>query len=113
PYHLDALKQAAGVLALEHVGAMNERVAALVEERDRVQAELEELPLQVWPSSSNFILFRPREADGRRLWNDLLQHSVLVRDCTDWPGLDNCLRVTIGTRAEDDRFLNALQKVLK
>lgn len=112
PYHLDALKQAAGVLALDHVDAMNERVAALVEERGRVHAALAELPLDVWPSSSNFILFRPRNRDGAELWKELLEHSVLVRDCTDWPGLDNCLRVTIGTRDEDDRFLTAMQKAL-
>lgn len=112
PYHLDALKQAAGVLALDHVEAMNRRVAALVEERGRVLDALGDLPLDVWPSSSNFILFRPRQRDGRELWNELLAESVLVRDCTDWPGLENCLRMTIGTPDENDRFLTALTKAL-
>lgn len=112
PYHLDALKQAAGIIALDHVDAMNERVATIVEERGRVLAALADLPVDVWPSSSNFILFRPRGRDGRDLWNELLTESVLVRDCTDWPGLDNCLRLTIGTRTEDDRFLAALTKAL-
>jgi histidinol-phosphate aminotransferase len=37
---------------------------------------------------------------------------VLVRDCTAWPGLDGCLRVTVGTPAEDDAFLAALAEVL-
>jgi histidinol-phosphate aminotransferase len=112
PYHLDALKQAAGVVALDHVEAMNERVSLLVEERGRVIAGLTELPVDVWPSSSNFVLFRPQERSGDDVWQSLLDDSVLVRNCASWPGLDNCLRITIGTRDEDDRFLAALRKAL-
>lgn len=112
PYHLDALKQAAGVVALDHVDAMNERVSLLVEERGRVIAGLTELPVDVWPSSSNFVLFRPQERSGDDVWQSLLDDSVLVRNCASWPGLDNCLRITIGTRDEDDRFLAALRKAL-
>ena len=112
PYHLDALKQAAGCVALDHVAEMEQRVATLVEERGRVHAALAELPLEVWPSSANFILFRPRHHDGDAVWADLVADSVLVRNCASWPGLHNCLRVTIGTRDEDDRFLAALRKAL-
>ncbi len=112
PYHLDALKQAAGCVALDHVAEMEQRVATLVEERGRVHAALADLPLEVWPSSANFILFRPLQRDGDDVWADLVADSVLVRNCASWPGLDNCLRVTIGTRDEDDRFLAALRKAL-
>lgn len=112
PYHLDALKQAAGCVALDHVAEMEQRVATLVEERGRVHAALADLPLEVWPSSANFILFRPLHHDGDAVWADLVADSVLVRNCASWPGLHNCLRVTIGTRDEDDRFLNALRKAL-
>jgi histidinol-phosphate aminotransferase len=112
PYHLDAFKQAAGRLALDHVADMERRVAELVEERGRVSAALAELPVEVWPSSANFVLFRPQTRDGADVWRDLLADSVLVRDCSSWPGLDGCLRVTIGTPHEDDRFLDALRKAL-
>ena len=113
PYHLDSLKQAAGVVALDFVDEMNERVSLLVEERGRVQAALGDLPVDVWPSSANFILFRPRGRSGDDVWQALLDQSVLVRNCASWPGLDDCLRITIGTRDEDDRFLDALQKALQ
>ena len=112
PYHLDAMTQIAGTLALRHIDAMNERVARLVEERGRVMAELANLPVDVWPSSSNFVLFRPRELDGGDVWQDLVDRSVLVRNCASWPRLEGCLRVTIGTPEEDDRFLAALMEVL-
>jgi histidinol-phosphate aminotransferase len=113
PYHLDALKQAAGVAALGFRAEMDARVAAIVEERGRLGAALGELPVDVWPSGANFVLFRPRYRDGDEVWQALVDRSVLVRNCAGWPRLDGCLRVTIGTPAEDDRFLEALREVLR
>jgi histidinol-phosphate aminotransferase len=46
------------------------------------------------------------------VWQGLLDRSVLIRDCSGWPRLADCLRVTIGTPAEDDRFLSAITEVL-
>ncbi len=112
PYHLDTFKQAAGRIALDFVADMERRVAGLVEERGRVMAQLVDLPVEVWPSSANFVLFRPLERDGDTVWHDLVDQSVLVRNCSSWPGLDGCLRVTIGTADEDDCFLAALRKAL-
>jgi histidinol-phosphate aminotransferase len=83
-----------------------------VEERGRLVARLSELPVTVWPSAANFVLFRPDARDGEAVWQDLLDRSVLVRDCSSWPRLDGCLRVTIGTPTEDDAFLAALEEAL-
>jgi histidinol-phosphate aminotransferase len=112
PYHLDAMKQAAGRLALRFQREMEERVASIVEERGRLVAALAELPVDSWPSAANFVLFRPRTKDGDKVWEELLERSVLVRNCTGWPRLDGCLRVTVGTAAENDAFLAALREVL-
>ncbi len=113
PYHLDSIKQAAGVLALEHKDAMLARIANVVEERGRIGAGLAELDVDVWPSGANFILFRPRAVAGAQVWRRLVDASVLVRDCSSWPGLDGCLRVTVGTADENGRFLEALQKAVQ
>jgi histidinol-phosphate aminotransferase len=112
PYHLDVVKQLAGTLALSYTDEMRARVAALVEERGRVAAALSALPVDVWRSDANFVLFRPQTRDGAAVWQALLDRSVLVRNCADWPRLDGCLRVTIGTPAENDAFLAALAEVL-
>jgi len=112
PYHLDSLKQAAGRIALRFVADMERRVALLTEERGRLQVSLGELPCDVWPSGANFILFRPTSVDGADVWHELVRRSVLVRDCSGWPRLAGCLRVTVGTTDEDDRFLAALREIL-
>ncbi|HEX4865345.1 MAG TPA: histidinol-phosphate transaminase [Acidimicrobiales bacterium] len=112
PYHLDAFKQAAGRLALKFIGEMEERVGLIVRERQRIAAALAKLPLTVWPSQANFILFRPERKKGNEVWTELVERSVLVRDTSSWPGLSGCLRVTVGSPAENDKFLSALKEVL-
>ena len=112
PYHLDALKQAVGLIALDYVDEMQARVDAIVAERTRLADRLGGLPVDVWPSGANFVLMRPRGRDGADVWQQLVDRSVLVRNCSSWPRLDGCLRVTVGTRQEDDRFLAALTEIL-
>jgi histidinol-phosphate aminotransferase len=112
PYHLDALKQAAGRLALQFSAQMEHRVASIVAERDRLIAALSRLPVQVWPSQANFVLWRPLQHTGQEVWQGLVARSVLVRDTSSWPGLHGCLRTTVGTGDENDRFLSALAEVL-
>ena len=134
PYRIDALKQAAGRAALRFVSHMEHAVRDVVAQRERLVAAMTKMPLTVWPSQANFILFRPNVpmvnpasatsgssnsglstsggGAGRALWQALLDQSVLVRDCSSWDGLTDCLRVTVGTPAENDRFLAALQTAL-
>ncbi len=113
PYHLDVAKQIAGRLALRYVDEMDDRVRLIVAERERLSQAMRELPIDVVPSGANFILFRPRNITGRALWQGLLDRSVLVRDCSSWPRLDNCLRITVGTPDENDAFLTALDEIIE
>jgi len=112
PYHLDAAKQIAGRLALRFVDEMDERVATIVAERERVSSAMRAMPIDVTPSGANFVLFRPLDRGGREIWQGLLDRGVLVRDCSGWPRLADCLRVTIGTSAENDAFLSALNEII-
>jgi histidinol-phosphate aminotransferase len=120
PYRLDAVKQAAGLIALGHVADMDALVARVVAERERIIASLSSMPVQVWPSGANFVLLRPHGVDGSpgdrdrgdEVWQAMVDRSVLVRNCSGWPRLAGCLRVTVGTTSENDRFLEALADVL-
>jgi len=116
PYHLDSVKQIAGSLALRHILDMESRIELLVKERQRMAERLLELPVEQWPSGANFILFRSTDnakKTGEDLWEALLDRSILVRNCSSWPRLEGCLRVTIGTPEENDSFLAHLEAILE
>jgi histidinol-phosphate aminotransferase len=112
PYHLDAAKQVGGRLALAYVDEMNDRVGGVISERTRVSERMTGLGVEVFPSGANFVLFRVASGRGRAVWQGVLDRDVLVRDCSGWARLDDCLRVTIGTPAENDAFLAALAATL-
>ena len=112
PYHLDSVKQIAGRLALRYSDDMNARVGQVVAQRQRISEALTALDIDVTPSGANFVLFRPRAADGKEVWQGLVDRGVLIRDCSGWPRLANCLRVTVGTPDENTAFLAALVETL-
>ncbi|NQW59641.1 aminotransferase class I/II-fold pyridoxal phosphate-dependent enzyme, partial [bacterium] len=116
PYHLDAFKQRAGVLALKYLGDMESRVRDIIEGRNAIESCFAGLQVDTWPSGANFVLFRPREitgVTGKALWQKLLDRGILVRDCSSWEGLANCLRVTIGTSQENEAFISAMKEIMK
>jgi histidinol-phosphate aminotransferase len=105
PYHLSAQTQAIAEVALENSGLLLAEVDRLIEERMRVTAELTLLGLSVVPSSANFLMFTGFADAPQELWKKLVDRKVLVRDI----GIPGYLRVTIGTPAENDRFLAELK----
>ncbi len=113
PYHLDVATQTAGILALDHVDAMEGRVRHLIEERERLFVALGDLDgIEVFPSGANFLLFRAA-GRGHALWTAMVDDGVLVRDFSGWPGVEDCLRVTVGTPEENDAFLTSLARALR
>ena len=65
--------------------------------------------LEVFPSRANFLAFRAGNA--KRIFDQLCARGILIRDISSYPGLDNCLRVSVGTPQENDAFLAALTEV--
>jgi histidinol-phosphate aminotransferase len=109
PYHLDSLTQQAGLVACELAEDVTAHIDGIALERERVHEALEAQGLQVYPSAANFLLFRSPVPD---LFDRLLDHGVLVRDFSTRPRLEGCLRVSIGTPEENDRFIDALKECL-
>lgn len=112
PYHLDSFKQAATIAALSFTTEMEERVQLIKAERTRIETQLATHDIEVWPSGSNFVLFRPRSHPAKAVWESLLASGVLVRDCSSWARLNGCLRVTVGTPDENTLFLDGIKKAL-
>ncbi len=111
PYHLDAMTQVAGLVALEQQDAFLAHRELTARERERILTGLRTRPdVEAWDSDANFVLFRV--ADAAATFEGLLARGVLVRDFSTKPRLDGCLRVTVGTPDENEAFLAALAAVL-
>lgn len=110
PYHLDAITQEAGLVALDLADAMTAHIRQITDEREWLTRQLAARPsLRPYRSHGNFILVRA--ADGT-LFERLLDHGVLVRDFSRVPRLEQCVRITVGTRAEHSALLDALDTIL-
>lgn len=110
PYHLDAITQLAGLVALEQEDGFLDHRQRTADERERVAAAVAALPgVEVLPSAANFLLLHTARTD---VFARLLDHGVLVRDLSSAVGRPGTWRVTVGTEAENDRFLAALAAVL-
>ncbi len=113
PYNVNIFTLAAAEIVVEKRPALNRGIETLVRERDRVFAELQKRKaVRAFPSTANFILIRTGKP-ARELFDLLYGHGVLVRDVSAYPLLDRCLRVSIGTSEENDKFLAALDRALE
>lgn len=113
PYNLNVVTQAVGAAIAADREVIPTRVALIARERAKVEAGLRaHRELEVFPSRTNFVLFRHRSRRAVELHDAILADGVLVRDVSAWPGADECLRATVGTPAENDRLLRAVERVL-
>lgn len=113
PYHLSALTQATGLVALQFARQARGILDRVRAQRDHLLSGLTALDgVEAFPSDANFVMFRTA-LPAPELWEALLDRGVLVRDVSSGPGLQGCLRVTAGTPEEVDSFLRALSNVLK
>jgi histidinol-phosphate aminotransferase len=112
PYSVDAFAQWVAATVFRDRMVFEATIREIVRGRDQLLHGLSMHPeIEAFDSEANYVLFRVEHAGA--LWRDLLHgHSILVRDFSRSPGLENCLRVTVGTDEENKRFLAAIDEVL-
>ncbi len=112
PFFCNAAAQAAAIEALEHGDEVTRRVERNLAERTSLIAELEAIGIQPAESHANFIWFDlPEAVEERDIVQGLSQRSILVRAGAAL-GREGALRVTVGTQAENERFVEALGALL-
>jgi histidinol-phosphate aminotransferase len=94
------------VLALKNRAIRDANVKKILAERERVFAAMKNT-VECFPTQANFITFKTR----RPLFEEFCARGILVRDVSSYPGLAGCLRVSIGSPEENDRFLAALKEI--
>lgn len=107
PYHLSAVTQASALAALRHAPLLQAQVAQIRQTRDELVETLRGWGLQVADSDTNFVFFGTF-ADRHRIWQELLDRGVLIREV----GPEGWLRASIGTETENQIFVSALKEVL-
>jgi histidinol-phosphate aminotransferase len=108
PFNVNSFSQAIATAALKDKG-MDAAIKTIVTERERLFPGMEKLGgVKPYPSEANFILFKVKKPD--EVYNALLKRNVLVRNLSG--GLKGCLRVTVGTPAENTFFLKALREIV-
>jgi len=112
PYNINALTQASASFLLDHFDVFEQQAAEIKAERERVMAALSAMDaVTAFPSQTNFILLRVSDADT--VFEQLKQRGILIKNMNSVRGLlANCLRITIGTKTENDAVLQALEEIL-
>ena len=106
-FNVNALTQAVAEVALEHPDYVRARADEIVWERDRMLRALEDLKkLHAHPSRANFFLLRTPDAGHAHRF--LLERGLLVRRQDKQPMLEGCLRISVGTRRQNDLLLAAV-----
>jgi histidinol-phosphate aminotransferase len=113
PYNVNVFTLAAAEAVLERPDVMKGAIQTLIAERQRVLAEVRKRAgVEAFDSCTNFFLIRTKKV-ARELFDALYAQGVLVRDVSSYPMLERVLRVSVGKPAENDRFLNALDRALE
>ena len=109
PYNINQATQDLALAALQNVNQVNEWIKLTVEERDKLSTNLVELDIvnKVYPSEANFVLAAVTDASG--IYNYLVNQGIIIRDRSKVTLCEGCLRISIGTPAENQTLLTALK----
>ena len=112
PYNVNELSQQRALARLQKLDEVNNEIAQLISERKRLIKELEccvSYIEKVYPSDGNFLLIKVDDATKR--YNQLMKYGVIVRNRTNEPLCENCLRISVGICEENQSLIRALKAI--
>ena len=110
PYNVNQLTQQQALEALKDPYEVDQWVKILLQERSRMIEAFRELPIceKVYPTDANFFL--AKMTDATKIYNYLVDHAIIVRNRHRVQLCQNCLRITIGTKTENNELVAALRQ---
>lgn len=107
PYNINSLTQQAAIEALQN-NEVSDQVSSILREREKLANALAScfFVKKIYPSDANFILMKVDDANKR--YDELLRHGIVIRNRTTQLGCENCLRISLGTPAENKQLLTLL-----
>ena len=114
PYNIGTLNQLTAEFVLQRPDFLLQQVKQIINDRAALYHALAEMPgVEVWPSETNFLLFRISDKSASDVFAALKQNGILIKNMgAHNPLLKNCLRVTVGAAEENELFLKALGQLL-
>jgi histidinol-phosphate aminotransferase len=111
PYNIGQATQELVLMALQETTRVNEMIKEIVRMRNELAEKISRLSSvsRVYPSDANFLLVRIKEA--RRIYEILINKGIVVRDRSSAPGCLDCLRITVGTKEQNDKLLETLTQI--
>lgn len=111
PYNIGQATQELVLEALKGTDEVNEMIKEIVNMRNNLADRISRLSsvISVYPSEANFLLIKIKEA--RRVYELLLSKGIVVRDRSSAPGCTDCLRITVGTKAQNDKLISTLGQI--
>ena len=108
PYNVNGWSQQKATEVLQQSGTLEETVTQILSERARLTEALQtqEIIEKIYPSEANFLLVKV--ANATAVYRDLAQKGIVLRDRSKMPGCESCLRITIGTKQENDQLIAAI-----
>ena len=114
PYNINQLTQLTMGFVLDNYTEFAQQAQQICDSRDVLYQALSEIDgVQAFPSDANFILFKVLAGNADEVFQKLLAQNVLIKNLSSQTGLQQCLRVTVGSKQENEIFLRALRNALK
>ena len=112
PYNINLLTQDKALEMLRYVERKEDWVNTILQQKTRLEKELIELPnvVKIYPSDANFILVKTLHA--KQIYNALVERQIIVRDRSKISLCGECLRITVGTREENQLLLEAMKEIV-
>ena len=113
PYNINAMTQAAGLAALNDEEYTQKNIKAIQNIRDDVKNKLREIGFEVLDSSTNFLFVRHEKISGKKIFEDLKSHKIMIRHFNKPAEISNFNRITIGNFEQMQKMLEVIKEVIK
>lgn len=109
PYNISTINQKAALKSLANIDLLKKRVRRIITERERLVKSLKKMSIieKIFPSDSNFLLVKTKNADF--IYTELIDNKIIVRNRNRV--VSGCIRITVGTPAENDQLLRSLRAI--
>ena len=110
PFNVNSISQKIAELALDNKNYLDNQSREIIGFRESLMKQMQKVEkIEVYNSRTNFILFKIKSGSADDIFNKLLKDNILIKNMSNTDGLKNCLRVTVGTKKENNIFIQSLK----